>query len=203
MGIIFVLATKKIISGEGCPSDLPTLINYLFQLNSPLNILSYSYRWTNTLFVDARSVLELLSEKPTVEARAGAGELVVKRGKINFNQVKFSHNPDGDSLLLENLTFCISPGQTVAIIGESGGGKSTIFRLLYRFYDIKSGLISIDGQDINEVTAESLCSSLGIVPQVNLAWVYPISGHIAFRWYRDVQYSIWFCNCIWQGYPQL
>jgi len=161
-----MFSAHKIVVGQGSPSDLPTLVTYWLQLQLPLNILGYSYKYIHTIFVDAERVLKLLSEKPTIEDRPDAKEIVIMRGEINFDHVDFSYDVHGGSSTLEKLTFWVLPGQTVAIVGESGGGKSTVFRLLYRFYDIRSGLISIDGQDISKVTVKSLRSSIGIIPQV-------------------------------------
>ena len=106
-------------------------------------------------------MLKLLLEKPIIKDKADAKELVVTKGEIKFDHVNFSYDVHSTSRTLKDLTFRVLPGQTVALVGESGGGKSTVLRLLDRLYDIKSGLISIDGQDINEVTVKSLRSIIG------------------------------------------
>ena len=127
----------------------------------PLNTLSSAHRELMGNLVDAEQLLELFKTRPTV--RDGPDELFLKKAQVDFNQVKFSY--DGQKQILGGISFHVKAGQTVALIGESGGGKSTILKLLFRFYDVTEGSILIDGQDIRNVTLESLRKCIGVVPQ--------------------------------------
>ena len=111
--------------------------------------------------VDAEQLLELFKTRPTI--RDGPDDLYLKRAQVDFNQVKFSY--DGKKQILNGISFHVEAGQTIALIGESGGGKSTILKLLFRFYDVTEGSILIDGQNIRNVTLESLRKCIGVVPQ--------------------------------------
>ena len=166
LGVELVLSAYQAIYHQGSPSDISTLIYFWIQLQSPLNILGYSFNYLHSSFIEAERMLKLLLEKPVIKDKADAKELVVTRGEIEFDHVNFSYDIHSTSMTLKDLTFRVLPGQTVALVGGSGVGKSTVLRLLDRLYNIKSGLISIDGQDINEVTVKSLRSIIGIVPQV-------------------------------------
>jgi ATP-binding cassette subfamily B (MDR/TAP) protein 6 len=109
------------------------------------------------------NMFDLLKENQEVIDAPGAGQLAVIRGGIDFSNVSFSYTPE--RVILKNLNFNIAPGKTVAIVGQTGAGKSTIMRLLFRFYDVDSGAITIDGQNIKTVTQLSLRSAIGVVPQ--------------------------------------
>ena len=127
----------------------------------PLNMLSCAHRELMGNLVDAEQLLELFKTQPTV--RDGSDDLYVANAQVDFNRVKFSY--DGKKQILNDISFHVKAGQTIALIGESGGGKSTILKLLFRFYDITEGSILIDGQDIRNVTLESLRGCIGVVPQ--------------------------------------
>jgi ATP-binding cassette subfamily B (MDR/TAP) protein 6 len=109
------------------------------------------------------NMFDLLKENQDVIDAPGAGQLAVIRGGIDFSNVSFSYTPE--RVILKNLNFNIAPGKTVAIVGQTGAGKSTIMRLLFRFYDVDSGAIMIDGQNVKTVTQHSLRSAIGVVPQ--------------------------------------
>lgn len=122
--------------------------------------------------IDAERVLEILSMKPTVANKKNAKQLEVKKGRVIFDDVHFAY--DERKPALKGLSLQAKPGSTVAFVGETGGGKSTILRLLFRFYDVKKGSIEIDGQDIRDVTLESLRDAIGVVPQVCLPREHPL-----------------------------
>ena len=157
------LAIHQIVQGEKPVENLVTLLFYWEDLMWPLNRISHSYRQVSSTLIDAERLLQLLQTKPTVKNAPNATELQVTEGKVEFEGVNFSY--DSRKVTLKNISFIAEPGQTVAFVGETGGGKSTALKLLFRFYDVGSGSIKIDGHDIRDVTLESLRDALGAVPQ--------------------------------------
>ena len=123
--------------------------------------MSHAHREALGDLIDAEQLLELFQMKPTV--KSGAKTLSLQEGRVTFKNVKFGY--DGKKQIINDLSFEAAPGQTVALIGETGGGKSTILKLIFRFYDITGGAILVDGQDIRDVTLESLRECIGVVPQ--------------------------------------
>ena len=158
-----LLAIHQIVQGEKPVSNFVTLLFYWEDLMWPLNRISHSYRQLSSTLIDAERLLQLLQTKPTVKNTPNAKELQVTQGKIEFEHVNFSY--DSRKQTLKNISFVAEPGQTIAFVGETGGGKSTMLKLLFRFYDVGSGSIKIDGNDIRNVTLESLRDALGVVPQ--------------------------------------
>jgi len=139
------------------------LVAYLTQLQAPLSFFGSFYTQIQNNLIDAERMLSLFSEKPTVTDRAGAIDLVAREGHVSFHQVCFSY--DGCKPVLEDINLDIFPGKSVAVVGESGSGKSTLLKLLFRFYDVTSGSIRIDGANIQDITLTSLRRVLGVVPQ--------------------------------------
>lgn len=137
------------------------VVEFWLTLTGPLNYFGYLQRSVQQNFVEAEQLLELLETEPTV--KNGAADFQLHEGAIDFKGVHFSY--DGTKPIIENLTFSAFPGQKVALVGETGCGKSTILKLLFRLYDVGSGSITIDGQDVRDVTLESLRSCIGVVPQ--------------------------------------
>jgi ABC-type transport system involved in Fe-S cluster assembly fused permease/ATPase subunit len=125
--------------------------------------MSTSYQRINSSRIDAVRFLELLNTKPAVADYEHAKNLIDKEGKVEFKDVDFAYN--SQMQIIEKVNFSVEGGKTVALVGETGGGKSTILKLLFRFYDATSGTISIDGQYLPSVTLSSLRDSLGLVPQ--------------------------------------
>src|ERR1019366_8438504 len=119
-----------------------------------------------------------LNQPREVQDRPGAKPRAVSGGEIRFEDVVFSYDPE--RIVLKGISFTVPAGKTVAIVGPSGAGKSTISRILYRFYDIKSGRVTIDGQDIRDVTQESLRSAIGIVPQDTVLFNDTVRYNIAY-----------------------
>lgn len=151
---------------------------YIIQLYMPLNWFGTYYRMIQTNFIDMENMFDLLKEETEVKDLPGAGPLRFHRGQIEFENVHFSY-ADGRETL-QDVSFTVTPGQTLALVGPSGAGKSTILRLLFRFYDISSGCIRIDGQDISQVTQISLRSHIGVVPQDTVLFNDTIANNIRY-----------------------
>ncbi|KAI9851060.1 MAG: hypothetical protein M1838_004586 [Thelocarpon superellum] len=160
VGVLIIL---RISHGQASPGDFVFFLQYWGILMSPLKYLSQHYRWLMQDLIDAERLLLLLQTKPTVTDKAGAGPLRVSKGNVQFTGVSFSYDPRKTTL--DRIDLEAKRGSTVALVGETGGGKSTILKLIYRFYDVSAGQIEIDGQDIRDVTLDSLRNALGVVPQ--------------------------------------
>ncbi|ANZ77324.1 BA75_04867T0 [Komagataella pastoris] len=143
--------------------DLVLINQLVFQLSVPLNFLGSVYRELKQSLLDMESLFKLQKEDVEVKSLPGAPDLLVKGGEIRFENVSFGYHPDRP--ILKNCSFTIPAGHKVAIVGPSGSGKSTILRLVFRFYDVTEGKIYIDGQNIKEVSLESLRKHIGVVPQ--------------------------------------
>ncbi len=163
MTLCMLLAARGVMRGEMTAGDF-VLVNAVFiQLYQPLNVMGMIYRELKQGLVDIEAMFSLLDKPPEVLDRPGAKPLVVSRGEIRFENVQFAY--DAARPILRGISFEVPAGCMVALVGPSGAGKSTISRLLYRFYDVNSGRILIDGQDIADVTQDSLRAAIGIVPQ--------------------------------------
>ncbi len=165
MGVtaIMFLAASGVVTGELTLGDLVLLNAFLLQLFIPLNFLGIVYRQIKYSLADMDLVFKLLDTQPEIQDRPGAPPLRVSDGRVDFEQVSFHYQPERE--ILHDVSFTMHPGEKVAVVGHSGAGKSTLARLLFRFYDVTGGRIRIDGQDIREVTQESLRRAIGIVPQ--------------------------------------
>ncbi|XP_074036436.1 ABC transporter ATP-binding protein/permease Hmt-1 isoform X1 [Leptinotarsa decemlineata] len=158
--------------------DYVLFATYIIQLYVPLNWFGTYYRAIQKNFVDMENMFDLLREEQEVIDAPGAGAISVKRGAVEFNNVTFGYLPE--RLVLKNVTFSVPPGKTVALVGPSGSGKSTIIRLLFRFYDVDTGSIVIDGQNIKTVTQESLRRAIGVVPQDTVLFNNTIKYNIKY-----------------------
>jgi ABC-type transport system involved in Fe-S cluster assembly fused permease/ATPase subunit len=158
-----VFALSQIITGNKPVGNFITFLMYWNTIIRPLQVMSSSYQYAATSLIDAERLLQLLNTKPTVVDCEDAQDLVIETGKVEFKDVGFAYNLRKP--VTEKLSFTVKGGQTVALVGETGGGKSTILKLLFRFYDITMGSVLIDNQDLRDVTLSSLRESLGIVPQ--------------------------------------
>lgn len=161
--IVMFFATSEVIDGNMTLGDLVLVNAFLLQLFIPLGFLGIVYRQIRYSLTDMDHLVKLLNEKPEIVDKKNAHELVVSEGNVEFHQVKFSYNPDRQ--ILYDVNFKIAAGEKVAVVGPSGAGKSTLGRLLFRFYDVDSGGITIDGQDLRDVSQQSLRNNIGIVPQ--------------------------------------
>lgn len=147
-----------------------TFVSYLGQLYRPLNSIAGLYRTVMSNLVDTEQLIDLLNEEKDVIDRPNAVDLVVGDGGIVFDNVKFSY--DGKKETIKGISFAVRAGHSVALVGPSGGGKTSLFRLLYRFYDVTEGSIKIDGIDIRDLTQRSLRTAIGLVPQGESSLLY-------------------------------
>ncbi len=161
--IIMFLAANGVVKGSMSIGDLVMVNAFMLQLFIPLNALGIIYRQIKYTLADMDLVFKLLKQKPEIQDVDGAPEIKVSKGEVKFEDVSFAY--DKKRKILHGVDFAIPAGKTVAVVGFSGGGKSTLVRLLFRFYDVNQGRILIDGQDIKEYTQDSLRESIGIVPQ--------------------------------------
>lgn len=162
---------------------------YIVQLFSPLNWLGTYYRMIQQSFIDMENMFELLAEEEEIKDIPGAKPLELKEGKIEFKNVEFHYNPAKP--ILKNISFTVPAGKTYALVGHSGSGKSTIVRLLFRFYDVQSGSIKIDNQDISLVTQNSLRQCIGVVPQDTVLFNNDIKYNIRYGRYESEDNEIY------------
>lgn len=160
---IMIFAAQNVAAGAMSLGDLVLVNALLLQLFLPLNILGVVYRQLKYALADMDLLLELLDRDNEIKDRPDAADLVVSEARVKFEHVDFSYNPERP--ILHDVGFEIPPGQKIAVVGPSGAGKSTLARLLFRFYDVSGGRVRIDGQDVRDVTQESLRRAIGIVPQ--------------------------------------
>jgi ATP-binding cassette subfamily B protein len=172
------MAAKGVLNKELTLGDLAMVNAYMLQLFIPLNFLGFVYREIRRSLTDLENMLGLLKKEAKIQDKIDAPKLQLQQGRIEFKQVHFSYQPGRP--ILNGLSFVVEPGQKLAIVGASGAGKSTIARLLYRFYDIHSGSICIDQQDIREVTQSSLRQSIAIVPQDTVLFNTSIRENIRY-----------------------
>ncbi|MDX1670459.1 MAG: ABC transporter ATP-binding protein/permease, partial [Limnobacter sp.] len=171
-------ATLGVLDGQLSLGDLVLINAFMIQLYIPLNFLGVIYREIKQSLTDIERMFGLLEEDQEIQDKPSAPPIKVTHGHVRFNSVSFSY--DSRRQVLSNLSFEIPAGQTLAVVGHSGAGKSTLSRLLYRFYDVNSGSISIDGQDIREVSQDSLREQIGIVPQDTVLFNDTIAYNIAY-----------------------
>ena len=171
-------ATEGVVAGRMTLGDLVMVNAFMIQLYIPLNFLGMIYREIKQALTDLDKMFTLLERNREVDDVPGAKALVVSRGEVRFERVSFAYDPARP--ILQDVSFTIPPGKTVAVVGPSGAGKSTLARLLYRFYDINSGAITIDGQELRSVTQASLRGAIGIVPQDTVLFNDTVAYNIAY-----------------------
>nr|WP_231732011.1 ABC transporter ATP-binding protein/permease [Rheinheimera sp. EpRS3] len=172
------LAADEVVSKQLTLGDLVMVNAYMIQLFLPLNFLGFVYREIRRALTDLENMLGLLKRKPDITDAADATTLKLANGSIRFQQVDFAYQ--NERPILQQLSFTVPPGSKVAIVGASGAGKSTIARLLYRFYRISGGSICIDDQDISTVTLDSLRRAIAIVPQDTVLFNSSIRDNIRY-----------------------
>ncbi|MDH3663307.1 MAG: ABC transporter transmembrane domain-containing protein, partial [Alphaproteobacteria bacterium] len=175
---IMIIAAKGVVAGRLTVGDVVLVNAFLLQLYQPLNILGFVYRELKQSLADLETLASLLAQKPEITDKPDAVALALNGGEVRFEGVGFGYDPRRP--ILTGLDFAIPAGQSLAVVGSSGAGKSTVVRLMFRFYDVDEGRISIDGQDIRDVTQHSLRSVIGLVPQDTVLFNDTIRSNIAY-----------------------
>ncbi len=175
---VMLLAGRGVADGSMTVGDFVLVNSYLIQLYMPLNFLGMVYRNIKQSLTDLEKMVTLLKVEAEVKDAPDAAPLAVEAGEIVFDDVSFRYDPR--RAILKSVSFRVPPGKTLAIVGPSGSGKSTIARLLFRFYDIDEGAIRIDGQDLRQVTQQSLRRAIGVVPQDTVLFNDSVLYNIAY-----------------------
>jgi ATP-binding cassette subfamily B protein len=175
---VMLMAAFRVADGRMSVGDFVLVNTYMLQVFQPLNFLGFAYREIKQGLVDMEAMFRLLRVEQEVQDKPGAPALRVTQGEVRFEDVRFGYRPD--RVILKGVSFTVPPGRTLAIVGPTGAGKSTISRLLFRFYDVNAGAVRIDGQDVREVTQDSLRAAIGVVPQDTVLFNDTIRYNIAY-----------------------
>ena len=175
---MMLLAGSRVVSGQMTIGDLVMINAYMIQLFVPLNFLGFVYRELKKSLADTARMFRLLDVEAGVDDAPNAHTLVATRPQVRFENVQFGYQ--AERTILRGIDFTIEPGRKLAVVGQSGAGKSTLARLLFRFYDVDGGRISVDGHDIRDVTLASLRDAIGVVPQDTVLFNDTIEYNIAY-----------------------
>ncbi|MBT4962750.1 MAG: ABC transporter ATP-binding protein/permease [Francisellaceae bacterium] len=173
-----VMSGLAVFNHELHVSDFVMINSFILMFMSPLSSLGYRYREAKLQLAHLESAFELLNEPIEILDSTAAVPLRFKAGHIEFDNVTFGYKPE--RIILKNVSFSAKPGTTTAIVGASGSGKSTISKLLFRLYDVNSGAIKIDDQNIKHITRSSVCEAIGIVPQDTVMFNDTIENNIIY-----------------------
>ena len=176
--LVMMMSANDLVQGRHGIDDFVFVNMLLAQMFMPLGFLGMVYREMKRSLIDMEAMFRLLAEPREIVDRPGAQPLHCTGGEVRFENVQFAYDPR--RTVLHDISFTVPAGKTVAIVGHSGAGKSTISRLLYRFYDVRDGRILIDGQNISDVTQDSLRASIGIVPQDTVLFNDSVAYNIAY-----------------------
>ena len=178
MVVVMLMSVQGVADGRISVGGFVAVNAYIMQVMMPLNFLGFVYREIRQALVDMSEMFSLLEQPPEVQDKPGAPPLRVAGGRIEFRDVHFAYDPE--RAILKGVDLTVEPGKTLAIVGPSGSGKSTIGRLLFRFYDVNAGAVLIDGQDIRDVSQNSLHNAIGVVPQDTVLFNDTIYYNIAY-----------------------
>jgi len=180
LAIVMLMAAQGVKNGTMTVGKFVLVNTYLIQLYQPLNFIGFVYREIKQGLVDMEYMFRLLGTEAEITDHPGAATLPVTHdaAEVVFDDVVFGYRPD--RIILHGLSFTVQPGQTVAIVGPTGAGKSTISRLLFRFYDVDGGAVRVDGRDVRDITQSSLRASIGVVPQDTVLFNDTIRYNIAY-----------------------
>ncbi|CDP50046.1 ABC transporter, ATP-binding protein [Devosia sp. DBB001] len=176
--IMSAMSIVGVLNGRLTLGDFVLLNTFLMQIYRPLNMIGFVYREIRQGLTDIEEMFKLLDQDPEIVDKPGATPLKITGPVIRFDDVHFQYDPDRP--ILKGVSFEVPAGKTIAVVGPSGAGKSTISRLLYRFYDVSSGSVTIDAQDVRDITQNSLRSAIGMVPQDTVLFNDTIAYNIRY-----------------------
>ncbi|WP_416223046.1 ABCB family ABC transporter ATP-binding protein/permease [Tianweitania sp.] len=176
--IVMAMSAREVMNGTQTIGDFVFVNALLMQLSVPLNFIGFVYREIRQAVTDIEQMFGLLDMKQEVTDAPGAPPLAITNGTVRFEDVHFAY--DANRQILKGVSFEVPAGKTVAIVGPSGAGKSTISRLLFRFYDVQKGRVTVDGQDVRAITQESLRAAIGMVPQDTVLFNDTIAYNIRY-----------------------